>query len=196
MIPAGRSLLVASNDSLALVVGATGYGRVGAALWGSVTRHVTRHADVPVVVVREQADPDARKVVVAVDGTSISHDVIGFGLDVASYRGWDAEVLHAADAPGSWRSWTENVSGEESARQDRVERLVSELSAGWTEKYPDVDLGTSVVREGAADALVDASAGAALLVVGAHARHGLTGHLGSVSRPVVRRALCPVAVLH
>lgn len=196
MVPAGRSLVVAGKDALALVVGATGYGALAAALWGSVARHVTRHAEVPVVVVREAADQTATKVVAGVDGTSISQDVIGFGMDAASYRGWDLELLHAGDAPGSWRSWTDVVSADESERRDAVERMIAELGAGWQEKYPDVELETSVVRAGATHALVDASAGAALLVVGAHGSHLVGGHLGSVSQDVVRRARCPVVVLH
>lgn len=196
VVPAARALLTASEDAVALVVGATGYGRISAALWGSVSRHVTRHAEIPVVVVREPADPEATKVVAAIDGTPVGNDVLGFALDVASRRGGDAELLHAVDGPGSWRSWTEKVDEEQAARDAAVDRLVAEVGAGWREKYPDVTLTTSVVHEDAADALVGASGGAALLVLGAHGRHGVKGHLGSVSQAVVRRAQCPVAVLH
>jgi nucleotide-binding universal stress UspA family protein len=196
LVPVGRALLSAAEGAVVLVVGATGYGRIGAALWGSVSRHVTRHAEVPVVVVREPADPEATKVVAAVDGTPIGAEALGFALDVASRRGWEVEMLHASDGPGSWRSWTEKVDEEQAARDNAVDRLVAEVGAGWREKYPDVALTTSVVHEDAADALVHASSGAGLLVVGAHGRHGVTGHLGSVSQAVVRRAHCPVVVLH
>src|SRR5207253_9783827 len=129
-------------------------------------------------------------VVAAVDGTPVSNDVLGFALDVASRHGGDAEMLHAVDGPGSWRSWSVKVDEEQAARDDAVDRLVAEVGAGWREKYPDVTLGTSVVRADAADTLVDASAGAALLVLGAHGRRGVKGHLGSVSQAVARRAQC------
>jgi nucleotide-binding universal stress UspA family protein len=196
VVPAAQALLTASEDAVALVVGVTGRGRIGATLWGSVTRHVTRHAEVPVVVVREPVDPEATRVVAAVDGTPVGNDVLGFALDVASRHGGNAEMLHAVDGPGSWRSWTEKVDEEQAARDAAVDRLVAELGAGWREKYPDVTLATSVVHEDAADALVGASDGAALLVLGAHGHHGVKRHLGSVTQAVVRQARCPVAVLH
>ena len=195
-LPAGRSLVEASEDAVALVVGATGYGAVTGVLWGSVSRHVIRHAAVPTVVVRERADAAARKVVIGVDGTPIGDEALRFGLDIASRRGWDVEVLHAADAPGSWKSWTEKVSEREAERQAAVERMLSELTAGWQEKYPDVALESAVARLEPGDALRDASSVAALVVVGAHGRRGVSGHLGSVSQAVARQAHCPVAVLH
>jgi len=195
-VTAGHALVDASEDAVALVVGATGHGAARGVLWGSVSRHVIRHAAVPTIAVREPVDPTARKVVVGVDGTPIGDDALRFGLELASRRGWDVEVLHAADSPGSWKSWTDTVSERESERQAAVERMLSELTAGWREQYPDVEVDSSVVRLDPGDALRDASSVAALVVVGAHGRRGVTGILGSVSQAVAREARCPVAVLH
>lgn len=55
-----EALVEASRDAAAVVVGARGHGRVSGALVGSVSQHVARHAESPVVVVREPADPAAR----------------------------------------------------------------------------------------------------------------------------------------
>ena len=192
---ASHALLDAADGALVLVVGSEGHSAVGGAMWGSVSRHVTLHSAVPVVVVREPADPQARKVVVGVDGTPIGEEALGFALDIASRRGWDVEVLHAADAPGSWKSWTENVTQQQAEREAAVARLLSELTAGWHERYPDVAVESSVARLAPGDALRDASANAALLVVGAHGRTGMSRFLGSVSQAAVRHARCPVAVL-
>jgi hypothetical protein len=48
-----------------------------------------------------------------------------------------------------------------------------------------------------AQALIDESDGAELVVVGSHGRGGFTGMLlGSVSQAVLHHAACPVAVVH
>jgi nucleotide-binding universal stress UspA family protein len=53
-----------------------------------------------------------------------------------------------------------------------------------------------VVPQSAAQALVEASAQASLMVVGAHHRHGHLGMaLGRVNHAVLHYAGCPVAVI-
>ena len=74
--------------------------------------------------------------------------------------------------------------------------LVTEALAGWTQKYPGVDVRQSVVHAHAVPALVEHSARAQLLVVGSRGRGGFAGLLlGSVSHGVLQRATCPVAVV-
>jgi nucleotide-binding universal stress UspA family protein len=63
----------------------------------------------------------------------------------------------------------------------------------WHLKHPDVPVRRAVVGGDAVDALRRVSRDAALLVVGTAA--GRTGPLGRVSRSVVERAGCPVAVV-
>jgi nucleotide-binding universal stress UspA family protein len=74
--------------------------------------------------------------------------------------------------------------------------VTSEAIAPWTEKFPDVDVRTHVIQGRPADVLVDASESAELVVVGSRGRGGFRGLLlGSVSRGVLHRAHCPVAVI-
>jgi nucleotide-binding universal stress UspA family protein len=76
------------------------------------------------------------------------------------------------------------------------ELITSEAITPWTEKFPDVDVRTQVMQGRPADVLVDASESAKLVVVGSRGRGGFRGlHLGSVSRSVLHRAHCPVAVI-
>ena len=63
----------------------------------------------------------------------------------------------------------------------------------WHLKYPDVAVRRAVVGDDAVDGLRRASRDAALLVVGTAA--GRTTPLGRVSRSLVERAGCPVAVV-
>jgi nucleotide-binding universal stress UspA family protein len=63
--------------------------------------------------------------------------------------------------------------------------------------YPDVPVRRFVLRERAPSALVSASCGAVLLVVGDRGRTAVARRvLGSVSRHVIGRAHCSVAVVH
>ena len=62
--------------------------------------------------------------------------------------------------------------------------------------FPEVPVTERVVNEQPGATLVDASAGARLLVVGSRGRGGLTGLvLGSVSQGVLHQAHCPVAAV-
>lgn len=79
---------------------------------------------------------------------------------------------------------------------EQEERLVSETVAGLCEKYPDVAVTESYRRGEPVRRLVEASRDASLVVVGTRGRRMLaTTLLGSVSRGVVERAYCPVAVV-
>ncbi len=75
-------------------------------------------------------------------------------------------------------------------------RLLAELLAGWSEKYPDVQVTRQVAGARASDALLVASGRAQLLVVGARGVGGFRGLLfGSVSQAMLHHARCPVAVV-
>jgi nucleotide-binding universal stress UspA family protein len=67
---------------------------------------------------------------------------------------------------------------------------------GWCNAYTSVDVQRRLVPGDAGQALIDASCGAQLLVVGGR-RHGRFVRLlsGSVSRQVSGRAACPVLVV-
>jgi len=74
--------------------------------------------------------------------------------------------------------------------------VLAERLAGWGAKYPDVPVRRSVVRKQPAEALVNASEKAQLVVVGSRGRGNAAGLLlGSVSHAVLHRSHCPVAVV-
>ena len=74
--------------------------------------------------------------------------------------------------------------------------LLADAVAPWALKYPAVEVEVTVVEGSVAWALVQASNGAALVVVGSRGHGGFTGLLlGSVSQALLRHAECPVAVV-
>ena len=77
-------------------------------------------------------------------------------------------------------------------------RILSEAMAGWSPKFPDVPVEQRPTQTmNASLALIRASDGAGLVVVGSRGRGGFTGLLlGSVSRDLIGHARAPVAVMH
>ncbi|HEX5770040.1 MAG TPA: universal stress protein [Nocardioidaceae bacterium] len=195
-------LLEASETAELLVVGARGRGTVASALLGSVSAVVARESLCPVVIVREfdvrDDEDEPRPVVVGVDGTPVSTAAVELAFRMASVRGAPLTLLHAtwdlreqASSLIDLRSYAEKVNLSE-----QEERLVSETVAGLCEKYPDVAVTESYRRGEPVRRLVEASREASLVVVGTRGRRMLaTTLLGSVSRGVVERAYCPVAVV-
>ena len=200
---AAAALVEASAAAHTLVVGARGRGAVMTAYLGTVSTQVTMHAHCPVVVVKDgtsDEEPGAGTgagVVVGVDGSPGSQACLAFAFEQASSRGSGIRVVHA---------WPFERSKGSAAVVDAISprhelepqhrQIVQDAMAGWDEKYPDVEVGVSVVHARAADALLAHADGAHLLVVGGRGRGGFAGLLlGSVSQVVLQRADCPVAVV-
>jgi nucleotide-binding universal stress UspA family protein len=196
---AASALIAASRHAETIVVGSRGLGAVKEALAGSTSMQLAAYAACPVVVVREVAARHGAtgRIVVGVDGSDLSTAATAYALEQASQRGLGLTVIHA------WKATVYTSSVAMSALAEtwndlevEQEGITSAAIAGWTEKYPDVDVRTQVLQGRPADILVDASAGAELVVVGSRGRGGFRGLLlGSVSRRVLHRANCPVAVI-
>ena len=197
---APTTLIAASKFAGILVTGSHGHSAIPDALIGSVSQQVAIHSSCPVVVVRETSNPDAAAsgdVVVGVDGSEASEPTLGYGFAYAASTGgsliavhtWWWEPLEGTSLGEPWMGdWTEIASQETT--------VVSESLAGWSEEYPDVPVRSRIVRGDPVVKLLDQSRGASLLVVGSRGRGGFIGLLlGSVSRRVLKRATCPVAVV-
>ena len=122
---------------------------------------------------------------------------MAYAVAQAAQRNSDLTVVHAWDVGLVQGTLALNAPIEvwEGFEDERI-TLTAEAAAGWAETYPDVAINPRAVRGRPVDALVEASANAELLVVGSRGRGGFLGLLlGSVSRPVLHLAHCPVAVV-
>lgn len=195
------TLVDVSSDGRMLVVGARGLGGFAGLLLGSVSTAVAAHARCPVVVVRHRPNsssvPLARPVVVGVDGSRTSISAVDLAFDLASRREAPLLAVHAWEMPallGPTPAWTP----EEIADRLVAEKaLLAESLAGHSDRYPDVEVRSTVRLGGAAEVVLAASGDAQLVVLGSRGRGGFTGLLlGSVSHAVVHHATCPVAIVH
>jgi nucleotide-binding universal stress UspA family protein len=175
-----------------LVLGDRGLGEVAGLVLGSVAVSLAARGACPVVVVRgERAGADG-PVVVGVDGSPVSEAALAFAFDAAATRGVDLVAVHAWSPTAIDEELASFVEWDASAES----AVLAERLAGWGQKYPQVAVRRTVVRDGAVRALVTASADAQLVVVGSRGRGNAAGLLlGSVSHGVLHDAHCPVAVV-
>lgn len=191
-----------SRTAQLVVVGHRGSEGLAGLLAGSTAVHLSAHARCPVMVVRGRPDP-AGPVLVAVDGSPQGQPAIAFAFSEAALRGADLVALHA------WSTWTDHgehalghqvelveLVGDVDRIRQEEERELAEALSGHRDQYPGVTVRPHLVRGRTRPALIEASAHAQLMVVGARGYGGFTGLLlGSVSQAALHHAHCPVTVV-
>jgi nucleotide-binding universal stress UspA family protein len=198
-------LLRQAEDAATVVVGSRGLGGFAGLLLGSTSMQVAGRAGCPVVVVRPggvaaEPGPEKGRVVVGVDGSVSADAALSFAFEQAAVRrvGLTAVLSLAIDGgrggPGDPGPTVMDVLMTDA---DVGASLLEEAIAAWRQKYPEVDVRAGVDARHAVQALIEASGGAALLVVGSRGRGRLRSWvLGSVSHGVLHHARVPVAVVH
>jgi nucleotide-binding universal stress UspA family protein len=189
----GQALAGQAETAFETVLGHRGIGGFSRLLLGSTGLRVAGHVPGPVVIVRGEGGGADADVVAGFDPAGECTAALEYAFEAARLRGARLRVVHAWQPPtptGAGYTVDEREA-EEAARWATV-RATSDLRR----RYPDVEVVEDVVRGHPVEVLRDASRQAALMVVGAHHRHGLGGlHLGSVSHGVVHHAHCTVAVV-
>ena len=177
-----------------LVLGDRGLGGVTGLVLGSVAVALAARGACPVVIVRGETRNTDGPVVVGTDGSPISEAALGFAFDAAAVRGAELVALHAWSPTAVDKALEPMMDWD--AVADEEDAVLAERLSGWGQKYPQITVRRSVVRDGAARALVDASRGAQLVVVGSRGRGNAAGLLlGSVSHGVLHAAQSPVAIV-
>lgn len=166
----GAVLETESRGASLTVVGSGRPGWSNGLLHGSVAGQVAAHGRCPVLVVRGRPDPTG-PVLLADEAAQTARETAEFAFAEAAARGVELVALRKRGPAGT----------------------VSELQR----KYPEVTVHHRWVRGRPHRAVVEASADAQLVVVGAHGWGGGAGLLpGSVAQTALRHAHCPVAVVH
>ncbi|WP_194904163.1 universal stress protein [Catenulispora rubra] len=192
------AMLAQCRDAELLVIGGRALGGARGMVAGSLGARVAMHADCPVVVVHPMRPlapgGSPARVVVGVDGTPSSGRAIEFAVRAAVQRGVDVTAVHAwsPQVVAGLSASREAQSGAEAAAWRTFQAVVAQSHL----QHRKVRVDLRLVQGPAQDVLVAESAGAALVVVGSRGRGSVRAALlGSVSRAVLRRACCPVAVV-
>ncbi|MFD3573132.1 universal stress protein [Streptomyces sp. NPDC058644] len=209
------ALLTSAADTELLVLGSRGFGAVAGAMLGSVSQRVIARSSRPLVLVRmgessaaehfpavDGISPDEipetpfRDVVLGLDTHHPCDELIEFAFEFARRHRSELHVIHAFRVTHDQPAEGPQVPFRGPELLAAQERAVHATLRPWCEKYPEVSV-VETVREGrAATALVSASAGASLVVVGRRIRDRRLGaHNGAVTHAALHHIHCPVAVV-
>jgi nucleotide-binding universal stress UspA family protein len=193
--PTGPTILSHEHDSSLIVLDRGHSQGLGGALAGSPAARVARHTDCPIAVIGSAQEPSCgpcqTRVVVGLKGTGDRFALLGFAFRAARRRGVGLTVLHA------WAPHDDPLETKGRAAEDaRKRRHLYDLVAPWRAAFPEVDVAHRLVNASPGRALVDESAGAALLVIGG-SRSGRFSHslLGAPTRAVLHAFSSPVAIV-
>lgn len=141
----------------------------------------------------------AEKIVVGVDGSDGSVVALRWALREAQLRSASVDVVHSWHYPYAAYTEITGMAAGVVSRED-LEKLGQEVLQHSLDDAGSATSGVEVkpilVQGAAAATLLEAAAGADMLVVGSRGHGGFTGLLlGSVSQHVVHHAPCPAVVV-
>lgn len=205
-----------------IVLGSAGSAFFAKLMLGSVSAGLAAHARGRVVVLRAGVDPlgtpdPARGIVVGFDGSASAARALAWGFEEADLHGTGLTVVHAVPSgtvpeprsPDDASLTTELLGPVPRTRDDTgavstvlgtvrtVPEAVGPAVRGLRVRYPGVPVEVDVTGAPPGRALLAASRGARLLLIGSRGLSGLHGVLrGSVGQEMLRAATCPVGVAH
>lgn len=190
------AIVSAARDAHLVVLQRRKLSRMARIMTRSVSSGVAARAQVPVVSVPEdwETGPAAPLVSVGVDDPARAGSVLAAALAAARSRGATLQVLHTWWYPGVYDDIvTKRTEDDEWATRARseIEAVLAGLDTSGVEVLIDA------WHAWPADALVEASRGSDLVVVGRHDPLVPFGsHLGPVARAVLHEAVCPVELVN
>ena len=186
-----------SRDSSLVVLGKRGLHGLRGRL-GSVSAATAAHAECPVIVLPETIEPTqgdfTGRVVVAVDKLGLESPSVRKAAEYAQAHGKGLSLVTVIPSVTSLPSGSAELDQAVSEQLTEPARnMLQEVEDDVVKQFSGLD---TILSGRPADALVQASASADLVVMGTRGRGGFRGLLlGSVSQAVLVDAVCPVMVV-
>ncbi len=190
-----EELLSRASGSQLVVVGNRGLGGFTGLLLGSTGIALSAHSPRPVTVVRGTETPNG-PVVVGIDDSAGAETLMRLACREAGLRGVAVVAVHAWGipldlAPVAAIGYEKAEAQARTAGQELLDKLVVTVSSD----FPDVPITTRVLDGSAAAAIVKATQGAQLVVIGSKDLGSLRGLLaGSTTHAVIHHSACPVLI--
>lgn len=176
-----------SEGQQMLVLGSRGIGGLIGLLVGSVSLEMAATAPCPVAVIRTMESQPGGAIVVAVDASG-SMGALTDACQMAVLMGAPLKVLHVQPQPRGWPTRRAPVDGESAEILAAAVSRARELTGGTSIE------GVLLRNQSTARAILDASRGASLIVMGTKGRGLIKGTIGSTTHTVLHRATEPVLV--
>ncbi|MFF9403550.1 MULTISPECIES: universal stress protein [unclassified Streptomyces] len=194
------ALLREGQNAGALIVGERGHGGVTGLLLGSVSLAVAASHPCPVIVVRgDKAGIESThgRILTGVKEAERGSAAVRFAFREAGARDCVLDAVHAWRCPPRNRADHPRTADEPHLYcKERAATLIDLAVADSVREHPTVRLHSAAIEGTAAKTLVQRSAAADLIIIGAHRRRGHLGpHLGRVARALLHQSDCPVAVI-
>ncbi|MEU4498925.1 universal stress protein [Streptomyces sp. NPDC023998] len=193
-------LLRESRKASAVVTGSRGRGELRGLLLGSVGLAVAARAHCPVIVVRgDKAALGSThgRILLGVADTAGGRAAVTFALREAEASSCNIDAVRAWRRPAHETTDHPLLAGDPALYyEEQAATLLDEALGKSVRDNPAVQVHRTAVEGQASKVLVQRSAAADLLVVGAQRRQGHFGlQLGRVAHAVLHHADCPVAVV-
>jgi nucleotide-binding universal stress UspA family protein len=143
-------------------------------------------------------DGDAPRIVVGVDGSAASRAAFRWAVRQAELTGATVQAITAWQYPVATGGYAWGPVGvlDSTDLQEAAEKTLADEISEVVGARTDIKLQPQPVEGNPAQVLLDASAGADLLVVGSRGHGGFASALlGSVSQHCVHHADCPVVII-
>jgi nucleotide-binding universal stress UspA family protein len=190
-----RELIQVSRDVDLVVVGTHKTGFIRGRVFGSRSIVLAAGSRTPVAVIPESTGRNRSGIIVGVDDSDASHTAVHFGAVEAQRTGDPLRLVSAWRLPEL--AQMEEHPENDRRHQDAVRDILEAQAARVRAEFPDVDVHIRLVRLPPAEALVDSSSSAALVVMGNSGPVGDgQGLLGSVAHDVLVNLAGPTVVVH
>jgi nucleotide-binding universal stress UspA family protein len=194
-LPADAILQRAGERHADLIVMTThGRGPMSRAFLGSVADEVLRRAEIPVLLIRPRqeavdlkSDALPRRVLIPLDGSPLSEQVLSPALDLVRLAGARCTLLHVVE-PG----WLFGAGREQARRAEEARSYLDALAAPL--RAEGMAIETHVADDGPTVAtILEVAEAHDLVALATHGRGGLRRLLlGSVADKLVRAATTPI----
>jgi nucleotide-binding universal stress UspA family protein len=190
-----RQLIAASKTVSMVVVGTHKTGFIRGRVFGSRSIVLAAGSRNPVVVIPESSGRHRRGVVVGVDDSLAGHAAVQFGAAEAVRTGEPLRLISAWRLPDADQEEFHRENDNRHAAEVRA--MLAAEADRVRDEYPTLDVHCRIIRLPPAEALVDASASASVVVMGnsGPVSDG-QGLLGSVAHDVLVNLAGPTVVVH